>query len=450
VKIYTLNTNCIHTSIIIVTIFFGFVLFAGLVTDNVYAQQKNSSKIQQQTPLSSSTSSSPLSVTNLHAVKITSPTKGQQVPIGKNLTISGTSLGNATSHCQVSVIGNGIKPYQPATAAGPSGATDYSKWNFVLSPKYTTIKEGPNNKITAKYSCSNNPSALSYYSVNVTGIAVGAAASLPLANNSNTQKLTNITMQQQQQQQAHQPKTEVNGTSVTTTTPTAISHSINGTMTAAKDIRNTSNNNASSLGKIKENTNTNKTVISGSNNIASKLKQSSTSPSSTPSNSNNKPLSVSIHSSQTNINGRGTSSITAIAYDAATGKKVNNAVVKLKIVFNSNGTTKEIKGNNGEATYSVNMKPNSNNNIDFSVTTQASAPGYIPTSKTSSSMSSSSSSSTTTSNNNNNNQQQSIITNYNNNSRNNNNNINFRNYLHDKIIQDVQKRLKDKGIDISP
>src|ERR687887_2076746 len=177
----------------------------------------------------------------LHAVKITLPTKGQQVPIGKNLTISGTSLGNATSHCQVSVIGNGIKPYQPATAAGPGGATDYSKWNFVLSPKYTTIKEGPNNKITAKYSCSNNPSTVSYYSVNVTGIAAGAASSLPLANNSNTQKLTNITMQQQQQQ-AHQPKTEVNSTSVTTTTPTAISHSINGTMTAAKDIRNTSNN----------------------------------------------------------------------------------------------------------------------------------------------------------------------------------------------------------------
>src|ERR671937_836191 len=157
----------------------------------------------------------------LHAVKITSPTKGQQAPIDKNLTITGTSLGNATSHCRVSVIGNGIKPYQPATAAGSGGATDYSKWNFVLTPKYTTIKEGPNNKITAKYTCSDNPTVISYYSVNVTGVAVGAASSLPLANNSNNQKLTNITMQQQQQ--AHQPKTEVNSTSVTTTTPTAIS-----------------------------------------------------------------------------------------------------------------------------------------------------------------------------------------------------------------------------------
>src|ERR671923_2079640 len=126
----------------------------------------------------------------LHAVKITSPTKGQQVPIGKNLTISGTSLGNATSHCHVSVIGNGIKPYQPATAAGPGGATDYSKWNFVLTPKYTTIKEGPNNKITAKYTCSDNPSAISYYSVNVTGVGIPALSTGPSALTTKTKTTT--------------------------------------------------------------------------------------------------------------------------------------------------------------------------------------------------------------------------------------------------------------------
>jgi hypothetical protein len=74
------------------------------------------------------------------------------------------------SHCQVSIIANGIKPYQPAIGSGPSGAADYSKWNFVLSSKYATIKQGPNNKITAKYTCSNNPAISSFYSVNVTGI----------------------------------------------------------------------------------------------------------------------------------------------------------------------------------------------------------------------------------------------------------------------------------------
>ncbi|MGC2425482.1 MAG: hypothetical protein WA421_00480, partial [Nitrososphaeraceae archaeon] len=71
----------------------------------------------------------------IHAVKITSPTKGQQVPIGNSLLVSGASSTNANSNCQVSVIANGIKPYQPALASGPGGTHDYSKWSFTLSPK---------------------------------------------------------------------------------------------------------------------------------------------------------------------------------------------------------------------------------------------------------------------------------------------------------------------------
>jgi hypothetical protein len=122
-------------------------------------------------------SSSSPSIPKSHTVKITSPAKGQQVPVGKDLVVSGitgdtTTGSTATSHCQVSVIANGVKPYQPATGTGPGGAADYSKWNFVLTSKYTTIKPGPANKITAKYLCSNNPSVPSYYSVNVTGGAM--------------------------------------------------------------------------------------------------------------------------------------------------------------------------------------------------------------------------------------------------------------------------------------
>ena len=49
----------------------------------------------------------------------------------------------------VSVIVNNVKPYQNTTAAGSGGAADYSKWNFVLTSKYTTIKPGQ-NKITSK------------------------------------------------------------------------------------------------------------------------------------------------------------------------------------------------------------------------------------------------------------------------------------------------------------
>ena len=73
----------------------------------------------------------------------------------------------------MSVIVNGIKPYRSATASGPGGAGDYSKWSFTLAPNYTAIKVGQ-NKITAKYSCANNASALSHNSVNVTGLTTSS------------------------------------------------------------------------------------------------------------------------------------------------------------------------------------------------------------------------------------------------------------------------------------
>jgi hypothetical protein len=125
----------------------------------VYAQQSSSSL----TPSSQSAAAK---------VKITSPTNGQKVSVGKDLTISGTSTDNATpssSDCKLSVIVNKIRPYQPATPVGPGGAADYSKWNFALTSKYTTIKPGQ-NRITAKYECANNPNTTSFYSVNITGV----------------------------------------------------------------------------------------------------------------------------------------------------------------------------------------------------------------------------------------------------------------------------------------
>jgi hypothetical protein len=110
-------------------------------------------------------------LTNTLGLKITSPTTDQKVPIGNSLITSGTSSHNAVSNCQVSVIVNSIKPYQPALASGPGGANDYSKWSFTLSPKYTAIKEGE-NKITAKLSCPTNPTNLTKWSsVNFVGVA---------------------------------------------------------------------------------------------------------------------------------------------------------------------------------------------------------------------------------------------------------------------------------------
>jgi len=111
-----------------------------------------------------------LSETMPHLVKIISPTKGQQVRVGKDLTVYGISSDNSkTSGCKVSVIVNGNKPYRIAYPAGQAGAGDYSKWNFTLTPSYTSFKEGQ-NKITAKFSCGNDPNLISHNSVNVTGV----------------------------------------------------------------------------------------------------------------------------------------------------------------------------------------------------------------------------------------------------------------------------------------
>jgi hypothetical protein len=110
-------------------------------------------------------------------LKITSPTRDQRVPVGKDLTVSGTSIDKANSNdCKVSVRVNKVKQYQPATAAGTGGAADYSKWNFLLTSKYTTIKPGE-NRITSKYECTSNPTLTAFSSVNVTGTTASSQSS---------------------------------------------------------------------------------------------------------------------------------------------------------------------------------------------------------------------------------------------------------------------------------
>jgi hypothetical protein len=100
-------------------------------------------QIFPKTPLSKSGSNPNSTLTLQHQtkpnmVKITSPTKGQHVPVRKDLVISGTSAGNSNPtsiNCQVFVIVNGIKPYQQSTPIGPNGAGDYSKWSFFVNSK---------------------------------------------------------------------------------------------------------------------------------------------------------------------------------------------------------------------------------------------------------------------------------------------------------------------------
>jgi len=151
----------------IVFIVFGAVL--SVILSNVLSAVVPEASAQQQMIPNTNIASSP-------GVKISSPVKGQQVPIGI-LTISGTSTDDPVHNCQVSVLLNGIKPYQRTIPTGQNsgvggGANDYSTWKYSFTPGYAVIKEGI-NKITSKISCSpvNTLTSLSkWYSVNVTGV----------------------------------------------------------------------------------------------------------------------------------------------------------------------------------------------------------------------------------------------------------------------------------------
>lgn len=164
----------------LIMVYFGLFLFSTMASLS-YGQLFQPGTQQELSPNSTSPKAQQLKMPsppgsisrNLHAVRITSPTRGQQIPIGKDLAVTGISLANSTSHCHVSVMVDGVKPYQRATPtgshSGAAGAADYSKWKFVLTSKYTTLKQGPNNKIVAKYSCVDKPNSASFYSINIIG-----------------------------------------------------------------------------------------------------------------------------------------------------------------------------------------------------------------------------------------------------------------------------------------
>jgi len=151
------------------------IIFSVVWSATVYAQLFVPSPEALPAPLTASSPSNTTAATSFaaHGVRITSPANGQQIPSG-TLTITGTSKDNPSVDCQVFVIVNAVKPYQNATANGPGGASDYSKWNFNLNS--SMIKEGV-NKITAKFTCRPNPSVASFYSVNVIGTKIGGGTS---------------------------------------------------------------------------------------------------------------------------------------------------------------------------------------------------------------------------------------------------------------------------------
>ncbi|HET7147191.1 MAG TPA: hypothetical protein VFI73_01720 [Candidatus Nitrosopolaris sp.] len=197
----------------------------------------------------------PSSQPNLHLVKITSPIKEQVVPIGKDLRISGTSLDNTTtttsSGCSVSVKVNGINPYHNASQNGPGGK-GYSNWNFTLSPSYTVVKQGQ-NKITAKFSCTSNPSLLSHYSVNVTGVAktMGSNSTttnsvLPVSSNATSPVSSNATSPVSSNATSHVSSNATSHVSSNATSPVssnATSPGSSKSASAAKPILKNKNHN---------------------------------------------------------------------------------------------------------------------------------------------------------------------------------------------------------------
>jgi cytoskeletal protein RodZ len=106
----------------------------------------------------------------LPGVRITSPTQGEQVPVGE-LKVSGISTDNDSTDCHVSVNINDVKPLENATATGAGRENDYSNWTITFdkdSPQ--TIKQGIND-LTSKLSCVDPSNVTKFYSVNVTGVA---------------------------------------------------------------------------------------------------------------------------------------------------------------------------------------------------------------------------------------------------------------------------------------
>lgn len=86
--------------------------------------------------------------TNLPSIKITSPRKGQQVPVDSPVLVSGVSsppsADKTRTDCTVSVSLNAVKPYQKAVGTGHGGTSDYSTRRYGITPDYAAIKQGQN------------------------------------------------------------------------------------------------------------------------------------------------------------------------------------------------------------------------------------------------------------------------------------------------------------------
>ena len=156
-------SRCELTKELVLLLTFGvtILLLYSAFPDYYYSTLDVQAQLQQQQPML--------------GIKITSPSTGQQVPVGE-LIISGTSTDNATTDCTVYTDWNNTKPFQTATATGPGGVNDYSTWTFTYTDDYHLITNGT-NELTSKLSCVGDDSNVGttanltkFYSVNVIGV----------------------------------------------------------------------------------------------------------------------------------------------------------------------------------------------------------------------------------------------------------------------------------------
>jgi hypothetical protein len=158
------------------------IVLVAFATTLLFDKTMSINKVFGQSPESSSSPSSPISV------KIVDPDKGQTTSFKNSLEISGVSEYEPSYSCQVSVIVNNVKPYQKTSPVGVRTDNDYSTWKYKLNPNYTSLREG-DNRITARLICSDDQGKdmRKWYSVNVIGEAAsekGETLSIPTSTES--------------------------------------------------------------------------------------------------------------------------------------------------------------------------------------------------------------------------------------------------------------------------
>jgi hypothetical protein len=386
----------------IATIFFGVMLFfailSNIITSTVTAQVSPPATVQSASPPSSQKSPT---------VKITSPTRGQQVPVGKDLTVSGTSIDNANSNdCKVSVRVNKINPYQPATAAGTGGAAskDYSKWEFVLTSKYTTIKPGQ-NRITAKYECASNPALTAFSSVNVDGVPAVTAATGSLTSTTTTNAAAKQPLQQQQE---HVTANNNNNPTSTSTTATPqkmspfskrpLSSSTSSTSVIAPQVKtgpsqtNAVNEEQQQPRRLTTRTATTTATTAPTQSsstprqppISEAASSNHAAPSTLSLAPNTKELSVSTDLAKDYISRGDTQFVTIAVSNSTSNEKIAGAVINVNI-HNANGLIKThyagTTDSSGQASFSLKISPKTNPGL-YAIEVNATASGYDPNSNT--------------------------------------------------------------------